>query len=106
MYDLGIMTSIFLLSTIYAIALSIVGYTTLTNKLFRCTDWILIPKFITNYFKCVWNISLNRKRADVFLSIIVLALAIIPMSLVWPITYPIMAYLFVKYQFSDLSSSV
>lgn len=110
MYDLGIMTSIFLLLTLYMIVLSVVGYTTLTNALFKCTNWILIPTKITNYFECIWHTSLDRKKSDVFLSIIILALSIIPISLIWPISYPIMGYLLIRYkcqcQSDNISSSV
>lgn len=103
-YDTGIMVSILFLTSIYLTTLMLVSYTTITRLLFKCKTWIFIPKFITDYFECVWTSSFDKKKSEVFLLFIILSIAIVPLSLVWPGTYIMLAYLVIKCKFDKLKT--
>jgi len=108
--DLGVTISMLFLFAVYSTTLLVVGYTSITNCLFNCKQWRIIPAPIGAILLDLWDNILCKKKSDVWLGIIVLFLSIIPISLLWPLTYPIMGYMIVRYKnsqrFANLSSSV
>jgi hypothetical protein len=110
LYDLGITISTLFLFTIYLISIFIVGYTSITNYFFKCTNSVFFPDIISHIIFDTWKDCLNRKPMEVLLGMILLFLSIVPLSLVWPISYPVMWFFIEKYKnshrFNELSNSV
>lgn len=109
LYDLGITLSTLFLFAAYSTTILVIGYTSITNCLFNCKQWRIIPAPLDAMLFDLWDNILCRKASDVLLGIIILFISIIPISLLWPVTYTIMTYLIIKYKnsqrFANLSSS-
>lgn len=97
MYDLGIMTSIIGLMSLYFITIFIIISSIISGAFTKFTKYPYIPKIVPLILEHLWLVVLKKNVRDAILSLIIIGLSIIPASLVWIILYPTLFILIGKY---------
>lgn len=110
LFDLGIELSMSFLFYLSMSMFILAAYIATTVKVYKYTSHCIIPKGVICFMYDVSATIFHGKISDIFVGIFLILFSVIPISICWPITYPVIIYKLFKYKksqrFIDLCNSV